>query len=435
MKRNLGLSGLALALLSIGALAAQAQEPAAPAYIVYDTGTLGGTFAFGAGVNDLGWVTGASTNATGAVHATLAAPGTVIDLGTLGGMNSAVEWPVKNNHGLVVGISESATPDPNGETFSCDPDFIPTNGHTCLPFLWQNGAISALPLLGGNNGFATGINNAGQAVGWAETALHDPSCVLPQVLQFEAVQWGPATNQKRVLPPYPGDSTSAATAINDAGEVVGISGACDVAVGAFSARHALLWVDGQPIRLPTLGGKGWNTPMAINNAGTIVGFSDTSGDVVSGVLTANFQATLWIGGSLINLHTLPGDATAEATGINDFNQIVGTSFDAAGAPRVFLWEKGKIYDLNTLLQPNAPLYLLESGDINDRGEITGLACVLVEGACGPVVHTFVAIVEPGAASALAQQVSVHVAMPDALKERLRQGRLLGHPVPERVPAQ
>ena len=84
-------------------------------------------------------------------------------------VNSAVEWPVKNNHGLVVGISESARPDPNGEKFSCDPDFIATHGHTCLPFLLQNGTITALPLLGGNNGFATAVNNSGQAVGWAET--------------------------------------------------------------------------------------------------------------------------------------------------------------------------------------------------------------------------------------------------------------------------
>ena len=51
-------------------------------------------------------MTGASLNAAGALHATLASPGNLIDLGTLGGMNSAVEWPVKNNHGLVVGISE-----------------------------------------------------------------------------------------------------------------------------------------------------------------------------------------------------------------------------------------------------------------------------------------------------------------------------------------
>ena len=71
----------------------------------------------------------------------------------------------------MVGISESATPDKNGEVFSCV-DFDPTNGHTCLPFLWQNGALSQLALLGGNNGFATGVNNAGIAVGWADTAVH-----------------------------------------------------------------------------------------------------------------------------------------------------------------------------------------------------------------------------------------------------------------------
>jgi probable HAF family extracellular repeat protein len=330
MKRKHGAALLAFtATLAGGVLPGHADEPAWPAYVVYDTGTLGGTFAFGAGVDNLGWVSGASLNAAGALHATLAIPGNLIDLGTLGGTNSAVEWPVKNNHGLVVGISESDTPDENGEVFSCV-DFIPTNGHTCLPFLWQNGAISQLALLGGNNGFATGVNDAGIAVGWAETAVHDGDCVLPQVLQFLAVEWGPGTAVKRVLPPYGADTTSAATAINAAGEVVGISGACDNAVGAYSARHALLWLNGRPIKLPTLGGAGWNTPMAINNAGIIVGFSDTPGDVSGGVLTPNSQAVIWTPDGIVNLHTLPGDTTAQATGINDFNQVVGTSFDASG---------------------------------------------------------------------------------------------------------
>jgi probable HAF family extracellular repeat protein len=442
MKRQHGLTIFGLtaatlgAALALGTVAAHADEPAQPAYIVYDTGALGGTFAFGAGVNNLGWVTGALTNAEGASHAALYVPGNVIDLGTLGGMNSAVEWPIKNNHGLVVGISETDTTDPLGETFSCAA-FIPTNGHTCLPFLWQNGVLSPLPLLGGNNGFATGVNNAGLAVGWAETTVHDPTCVAPQVLQFEAVLWGPASGQKRVLPPYAGDSTSAATAINDAGEAVGISGSCDVAVGAFSARHALLWVNGQPIKLPTLGGQGWNTPMAISDSGIIVGFSDTPGDVVGGVLTPNFQAALWSPGGIVNLHTLPGDALAEATGVNDFGQIVGTSFNASGAPRVFLWENGRIYDLNTLVQPNAPLYLLESGDINDRGEITGLACILVDGACGTVLHTFVAIVAPSAAADPAhdfmQMTAPRPSMSAELREHLVQ-RQLGNLKPERVPA-
>jgi probable HAF family extracellular repeat protein len=29
---------------------------------------------------------------------------------------------------------------------------------------------------------------------------------------------------------------------------------------------------------------------------------------------------------------------AEATGVNDLRRIVGTSFDASGDPRVFLWQ-------------------------------------------------------------------------------------------------
>ena len=76
--------------------------------------------------------------------------------------------------------------------------------------------------------------------------------------------------------------------------------------GAYSARHALLWINGQPIRLPTLGGAGWNTPMAINNAGIIVGFLDTPGDVSGGVLTPNSQAVIWPPDGIINLHTLAG---------------------------------------------------------------------------------------------------------------------------------
>jgi len=433
MRSKHGLTVLTLgSTLALAALSAPLQaEP--PAYVVYDTGAAG----VGNGINNLGWPSGVLITTTGAAHAALWSPGNVIDLGTLGGTNSGVEWPIKNNHGLVVGISETATTDPLGETFSCSA-FIPTNGHTCLPFLWQNGTLSALPLLGGNNGFATGLNNAGAAVGWAETAVRDGTCVAPQVLQFLAVQWGPVSGAKRVLPPYAGDSTSAATAINDAGEAVGISGDCDVAVGAFSARHSLLWVNGRPIKLPTLGGQGWNTPMAINSSGAVVGFSDLPGDVSGGVLTPNFQSFLWTReGGIVNLGVLPGDALSEATGINDFGQIVGTSFDASGSPRVFLGENGQIYDLNTLVQANAPLYLLFSGDINDRGEITGQACVVVDGACGSVLHTFVAIVAPGNGENHRGdngQSAARPTMSAELRERLLQQRHLANMKPEPVPA-
>jgi len=64
-----------------------------------------------------------------------------------------------------------------------------------------------------------------------------------------------------------------------------------------------------------------------------------------------------------------------------------------------------MYDLNALVQPNAPLYLLETGDINDRGEITGLDCVVVGGACGNQMHTLVAIVAPASSAELHQEVA------------------------------
>jgi probable HAF family extracellular repeat protein len=412
-----------VALLAAAAAYAGDDEPASPAYLVFDTGPAGGSFAAGSGINNSGWVSGLITTASGATHAALYVPGNVIDLGTLGGANSAVEWPVKNTHGVVVGIAESATLDPSGEAFSCA-DFIPTTGTTCLPFIWQQTTgMVALPLLGGNNGFATGVNNAGVAVGWAETAVHDPTCILPQVLQFLAVEWGPATGEKRVLPPWPGDSTSAATAINASGQVVGISGDCGDAVGAFSARHALLWQNGRPVQLPTLGGQGWNTPMAINNSGAAAGFSDTPGDVLGGVLTANFQAALWpAGGGVVNLHALPGDALAEATGINDRGQVIGTSFAASGASRAFLWQNGRIYDLNALVPANSALYMVGTGDINDHGDITGEACVVASGCT--VFHTFVAIPAPGTVAASqndGEQASMAVADPRILRQHLHLG--------------
>jgi uncharacterized membrane protein len=74
----------------------------------------------------------------------------------------------------------------------------------------------------GNNGFATGANNLRQVVGWAENDVHDSTCVSPQVLQFRPAMWtlGPP-DQIHDLPLIPGDTSGAATAINDNGQIVG----------------------------------------------------------------------------------------------------------------------------------------------------------------------------------------------------------------------
>jgi probable HAF family extracellular repeat protein len=369
------------ALMFPRSLAAQSPSADHVHYRVINLGTLGGTASTGNGINNLNWVTGAANRSGDQTQeATLWAYGLKIPLGTLGGPNSGVLFPSKANNGEIAGVSETAKIDPYGEDWSCSAFFPSITGHTCVGFVWRFGMMVPLPTLGGDNGFAAGINDRGQIVGWAENTVHDPTCQgRNQVLQFEAVVWGPGGDIEKQLSPFPGDPDGAAVAINDEGQVVGISGTCDQAVGRFSAKHAVLWQNGTVTDLGNLGGEAWNTPDAINQEGQIVGFSDLPGDSDG---NPNFHGVFWpktggpqCQGHCIDLGTLQGDSLSEATGINNKNQIVGLSI-GGGSPfgsRAFLWENGKMVDLNQLVVPGTTLQLIVGGDINDRGEITGAA--------------------------------------------------------------
>jgi probable HAF family extracellular repeat protein len=333
-------------------------------YTVVNLGTTGGSVSAAISINNPHRIAGFSFLAGDqTTNAILWLNGTPKNLGTLGGPNSGMGWP-NHNQTAVVGISETANIDPLGETWSCAA-FMPTTGQTCLGFVWQNGVMGPLPTLGGNNGYAAGANSAGQVVGWAETTYHDPTCVSPQVLQFLGVIWGPSPGQIQVLPPLSGDPDSAATAINDAGQVVGISGICEVAVGDLSAKHAVLWQNGQPTEIPNLGGNAWNTPTAINKSGEVAGFSETTEGAI--------HAFVWTQSSGIaqDLGTLPGDSLSLAYAMNEFGLIVGQSIDANGNSRAVLWQNGKIVDLNSV--SGSRLFLIYANDIDDSGRIVGLA--------------------------------------------------------------
>jgi len=343
-------------------------------YKIVPLDTLGGLSGGGSGLNDRGWATGfANRQGDNVSHAALWLGGPqVIDLGSLGGpgFNSAVAWPVKSNNGVVVGISDTDEDQQPANNFSCYPFFAtgsPT-GKVCKGFRWANGAMTALaPFPGGFNSYATAVNDRGEIVGWAENGVRDPTCnTALQTLQFRAVIWEPDGTMKE-LPPLAGDSTSAATAINELGQVVGISGACGIAVGGVSAAHSVLWQNGVPMNIGDLGGHTWNTPTAINNQGTVVGFSLPAGQ--DG--TRNFEAFLWTqAGGIQRLGKLPGDIRAEALGVNQKNQVVGLSRGGPFVFRAFIWQNGVMTDLNTMTTPGSQ-FLLFANDINDRGEITG----------------------------------------------------------------
>jgi len=402
-KLPFGLLLAAMSFLLIGG--ARAAATAQTSYRIISLGDPdGGPVSQGTTNNQPGWVAGWSTAANLTMHAELWAGGSARDLGTLGGptLNSAVAWPNRNDQGVVVGISETGKLQPLGESWSCYlAVFFVGDGHVCRGFVWRNGRMSPLPTLGGDNGFATGVNNRGEIVGWAENETHDPTCNeftnTGQVLQFEAVEWvqdpwagtGTESGYRAVeLPPYPGDLDGAATAINQWGYAVGISGICDGAIGGGTAEHMVVWRHGQVVRkLPTLGGTYWNTPMDVNDWGNVVGFSDLPGDGPT-IAQANFQAFFWsrrpyacnggtaAGGSTCNLGALGPGLISQALGVNNWNQVVGTSQLTVGASlqnHAFIWQNGRMTDLNTLVAPGTTLTLTIAQEINDRGEITGQA--------------------------------------------------------------
>jgi probable HAF family extracellular repeat protein len=98
--------------------------------------------------------------------------------------------------------------------------------------------------------------------------------------------------------------------------------------------------------------------------------------VPGGATPANLypNAFLWTPRTGIHsLRTLTGDVLSQGLGINDYGQIVGESCQAhLAACRAVLVRNGQMTDLNSLIA-TTPLTLLNAGDLNDCGTITGAA--------------------------------------------------------------
>jgi len=399
--------------------ATQEQKPEPARYTITDLGTLeGGTFSQPFSINRYGLVSGSSNLPDGNQHATLWLEKLKVDIGApgLGGPNSIA---FGDNDGLQsAGEAETSTPDPNGE------DFCGFGTHlTCLPFLWQDGGMIQLPTLGGNNGVAMAISNRGEVAGFAEDSTPDPGCPAPQVLHFNPVVWEKGVIHK--LPTFGGDPDGVAEQINDNGQVVGGSGTCatfnTIYLYNLVPVHALLWEKGKATDLGNLGGQtgqaGGNIALDVNNQGQVVGNSDLPGDTT-------FHAFLWTKRTgMQDLGTLSGDVASLSISINDAGLVVGASLDANFNLRAFLWEKGVMTDLNTLIAGNSPLYLLTGCSINSRGEITGLG----QTSTGEI-HTYLATPTHGVATSESTSqgvISRRILSDDArklLQQQLRFGR-------------
>ena len=295
-----------------------------------------------------------------------------LELGTLGGKNSSINWNGINDPGEAVGMSETSVSDPNGE------DVCGFGTHlTCSPFLWQNGTMIALPTVGGNNGQASAINNSGQVAGYAENGIADSTC--PQGVENFMVDL-PVMWDKGIamaLPTINGDPDGVAFGINNRGQAVGYSGTC------VAANYGVVWENGTATALPDLGDPG-AIAYAINGRGQIVGQAVNSDGTPLAALWENNTVTS-LGG------LLPGDVATFATSINNRGQVVGSSFNSENSwSRGLIWRNGVTIDLNTLFPASSHLFVISASNINESGQIAGMAVEMAGPHAGNIVHAFLA---------------------------------------------
>jgi probable HAF family extracellular repeat protein len=363
MKCTIWTTTVALTLCSMSTLSSPAaayhrgESGSQARYSAINLGSLGGTIGIAAGLNDEGWVSGTSNLAGDKQqHGFLWRSGKMKDLGTLGGVNSIAN--TINDHGFVAGAAELDSASPFGEVNCGAPLIRPA-------VVWNTGQPVVLPTLGGYNGIGTNLNGRDQYAGGTETAVQDPTCSAPQVLQFVAAVWDVSTRQVHQLPSLAGDSDGFAFDINDRGEAAGSSGTCAEIVSSFGGRP-VLWRYGHAISLGSLGGTTNSTATDINERSQIVGVSNLTGD-------QTYHAFLWENGKMHDLGTLPGDNSSVAIEITNDGVVGGWSCESNGNCRGVLWKGGTITDINTLVSPRSSLHVVQVQDINARGEIAGQA--------------------------------------------------------------
>lgn len=223
-------------------------------------------------------------------------------------------------------------------------------------FLWEKGRMRDLGTLPSDGSSAAlAINEKGQAVGVSDNNDR-PQYGVPFNDSFaRPVAWNDGVIRK-----LPADDSGAATGINDAGYII-------ETISDTGTSTAFLLKGETRADLGSFGG-GYSQATAINGRGEVVGTSFTVRGKSGNIFNHGF---LWVNGRMRNLG-LP-----DVTGVNALNgheQIVGMACVNPSLPsrkqhlEAFLWKKGKTHFLGRL--PGSRGNSAARG-INDRSQIVG----------------------------------------------------------------
>ena len=265
---------------------------------------------------------------------------TITDLGSLGGGVT---------HGLAINASGQVT----GDSFLSKQVQVPCPypqppNQKCFAnldhaFFWSNGTMTDLGTLGGNFSAGNAINLSGEVVGSAQITTGSSHVFL----------WNGGKMTDLSTTALSGLSGASVAGINDSGQIVGTD--ADGNTG-----HSQLFLDSNgtitQLPLPSFASASRATgcsATAINNNGMVLGGCDDA--------SSDFHGVVWQNGTPTDLGTLGGPQT-EAAAINNNGQVTGFSQTSTDADHGFVWSNGKMTDLGLNFCPAA---------INDNGVIVG----------------------------------------------------------------
>jgi len=210
-------------------------------------------------------------------------------------------------------------------------------------FFWsqQTGTIT-LANLGGTS-TATAINGGGEVVGWADLGLQG---------HRRATIFG--VTQSTPLDPLSGFVNSFASDVNNSGTVFGISdGQANTGY-----EHATLWGrNGAPVDMGVLSGYHNSTVASANDGGDAVGYC-------FGGVSDDPKAFVFSSGSMTAIDT---PDPAQARGINNKGEIVGTMTDPDLGNVGFAVINGQFVNLNDVVPSN--IFITDGISVNEKGQI------------------------------------------------------------------